>query len=302
MTVIECQHVRKSFRSNHVLNDMNFTIEKGVLTGIIGRNGVGKSTLMKMIAGFTKESSGNLQVFGEHPFNSLKVSANSIFIDDTMSFSEKLNLKDILREAKRFYSNWDALLAERLFDYFSFHPNAYYRHLSKGKKNTFNAIIGIASHCPLTIFDEPTNGMDTAVRKDFYRALLKDYIAHPRTILLSSHHLEEIEDLLEDILLVHNGVAHFHGPITELQEMYVKLVGNPNSLTSHLATKKVLDEKTTGLSSEAIVENNFTMEEKVRLTEDGIKRIPVSANDAYLLLTTETKGGIDDVFDRTATH
>ena len=80
--------------------------------------------------------------------------------------------------------------------------------------------------------------MDTAVRKDFYRALLKDYIAHPRTILLSSHHLEEIEDLLEDILLVHNGVAHFHGPITELQEMYVKLVGNPNSLTSHLQPKR----------------------------------------------------------------
>ena len=103
MTVIEFQHVRKSFGSNHVLNDMNFTIEKGVLTGIIGRNGVGKSTLMKIIAGFIKESSGNLQVFGEHPFNSLKVSANSIFIDDTMSFSEKLNLKDILREAKRFY-------------------------------------------------------------------------------------------------------------------------------------------------------------------------------------------------------
>lgn len=299
MTVIEFNHVNKSFKSNHVLNDLNFKIKNGVLTGIIGRNGAGKSTLMKMIAGFIKESSGDVQVFGEHPFNSLKVSANSIFIDDTMSFSEKLNLKEILREAKRFYSNWDAPLANRLFEYFNFHPNAYYNHLSKGKKNTFNAIIGIAAHCPLTIFDEPTNGMDTAVRKDFYRALLKDYIAHPRTILLSSHHLEEIEDLLEDILLVHNGVAHFHGPITELQEMYVKLVGKPHSLPTHLATKKVMDKKTTALSSEAIIENKFTPEEKARLTEDAIKMIPVSANDAYLLLTTESRGGIDDVFDRT---
>ena len=134
--------------------------------------------------------------FGEHPFNSLKVSANSIFIDDTMSFSDKLTLKDILKEARRFYrelgcghlhSDFSIILAFiRMHDI---------DHLSKGKKSTFNAIIGIASHCPLTIFDEPTTGMDTVVRKDFYRALLKDYIAHPRTILLSSHHLEEIEDL-----------------------------------------------------------------------------------------------------------
>lgn len=302
MTVIEFHNVKKSFKFNTVLNDLNFTIEKDVLTGIIGRNGVGKSTLMKMIAGFIKETGGDVQVFGEHPFNSLKVSANSIFIDDTMSFPEKLNLTDILREAKRFYSNWDAPLAERLFEYFSFHPNAHYSQLSKGKKNTFNAIIGIAAHCPLTIFDEPTNGMDTAVRKDFYRALLKDYLAHPRTILLSSHHLEEIEDLLEDILLIHNGTAHFHGPITELQEMYVKLVGHPQHLPVHLTNKKVKEQKTTGLSSEAIVENKFSTEEKARLTEDGIKIIPVSANDAYLQLTKGTKGGIDDVFDRTATH
>ena len=70
-------------------------------------------------------------------------------------------------------------------------------------------IIGLAARCPLTIFDEPTTGMDAAVRKDFYRALLKDYIAYPRTIILSSHHLEEIEDLLEDVLLIHDGKIIF---------------------------------------------------------------------------------------------
>ena len=80
--------------------------------------------------------------------------------------------------------------------------------------------------------------MDTVVRKDFYRALLKDYIAHPRTILVSSHHLEEIEDLLEDILLVHNKTVLFHGSITELQEMFVRLIGKSEKLLEFVTMKE----------------------------------------------------------------
>ncbi|MBO1910235.1 ABC transporter ATP-binding protein, partial [Microvirga sp. 3-52] len=179
MNVVEFTNVTKVYRTHTVLNEMNFTIKQGVLTGIIGRNGVGKTTLMKLIVGFIEETSGKVEVFSEKPFNNLKV-------------SYPMTVTDILKECRRFYANWDAGLAERLISYFGFHPNARHAQLSKGKKSTFNAIIGISARCALTIFDEPTTGMDSSVRKDFYRALLKDYIAHPRTILLSSHHIEEI--------------------------------------------------------------------------------------------------------------
>ena len=297
MTVIEFTNVTKSYRNRKVLNHMSFTIKEGVLTGVIGRNGVGKTTLMKIIAGHIKETSGDVTVFSEKPFNSLKVSANTVFVDDTMSFSDKLSLAEILLEAKRFYVNWDAVLAQRLFDYFGFYSKMRHSHLSKGKMNTFNSIIGIASRCPLTIFDEPTTGMDTAVRKDFYRALLKDYIAHPRTILLSSHHLEEIEDLLEDILLINEGVVRFHGPITELQEMFVKLIGAEGNVRDQIAEKNVFSRQTNGMFYEAVVENTFTSDEVIRMHENRIKVIPVSANDAYVALTAGSKGGIDDVFN-----
>lgn len=302
MNCIEFKNVTKTYGLHTVLNHMNFTIEEGVLTGVIGRNGVGKSTLMKIIAGHIQPTSGDVHVFSENPFNSLKVSANSIFVDDTMSFSDKLTLQDILKEADRFYVNWDAELAQRLFDYFSFPRNARHTNLSKGKKSTFNAIIGLAAHCPLTIFDEPTSGMDTAVRQDFYRALLKDYIAHPRTILLSSHHLEEIEDLLEDILLIHDGMVRFHSPITDLQEKFVKLIGKEDEILLHTAQKQVFGKQLNGPFFETYVENAFTADEKARIAEDGIVLHTVSANDAYVILTAGAKGGIDDVFDRTAIH
>ncbi len=177
MTVVEFTNVTKSYRTHTVLKEMNFTIKQGVLTGIIGRNGVGKTTLMKLIVGFIEETSGKVEVFSEKPFNSLKVSANSILVDDGMNFPYPMTVTDILKECNRFYANWDAGLAERLVSYFGFHPNARHAQLSKGKKSTFNAIIGISARCALTIFDEPTTGMDSSVRKDFYRALLKDYLA-----------------------------------------------------------------------------------------------------------------------------
>ena len=296
MTVVEFNKVVKSFRTHDVLREMSFEIKQDVLTGIIGRNGVGKTTLMKIIAGFTEETSGEVQVFSEKPFNSLKVSANSILVDDGMKFPDAMTLTDILKECNRFYPNWDAELAKRLVYYFGYHLDARHHHLSKGKKSTFNAIIGISSRCALTIFDEPTTGMDSAVRKDFYRALLKDYLAHPRTILLSSHHIEEIEDLLEDVLLVHKGVAHFHGPITKLQEMFITLTGKTEQLAFHTEGKTIINTNETGPYPEWTLEKSFTENEMSRMKADGIVIAPVSANDAYIALTNQPRGGIDDVF------
>lgn len=301
MTVIHFKDVTKSYRKHDALQSMNFTIKRDVITGVIGRNGVGKTTLLKIIAGFSEESSGTVEVFSEKPFNNLKVSANTIFIDDAMAFPQAMTLQDILKECDRFYANWDAELAKRLIEYFGFGRDARHAFLSKGKRSTFNAIIGISSRCPLTLFDEPTTGMDAAVRKDFYRALLKDYLVHPRTILLSSHHLEEIEDLLEDVLLVQNGATHFHGSITELQEMFVTLTGKPEKLSLHTASKDVVLRDTSGPFPNWTVANAFTEAEKEQMIADGISISPVSANDAYIALTNGPKGGIDDVFDRTET-
>jgi len=125
-----------------------------------------------------RPTAGQVRVFGLDPFNSLKVSANLIFVDESMAFPP-FSLREILDEASKFYANWDKPLADGLFEYFALNPKQRHPNLSKGMKSTFNAIVGIAAHCPLTILDEPTSGMDSAVRRDFYRALLKDYIACP---------------------------------------------------------------------------------------------------------------------------
>ena len=130
-----------------------------------------------------------------------------------------------------------------LFDYFSFHQDQQYNDLSKGMKSTFNMIVGLSARCALTMFDEPTTGMDAAVRKDFYRALLKEYIAYPRTIILSSHHLNEIEDLLEDILLLKNGKEHLHMPIAELRTWAIGIEGLTANVNEWIGNREVIHVK-----------------------------------------------------------
>lgn len=299
MNVIECTNLSKKYGQHRALDRLSLTIEGNKLTGIVGRNGAGKTTLLKLIAGFIHPTSGSVNVFSENPFNSLLVSANSIFIDDQMTLPPALTLADILEEAGRFYENWDEELARGLFDYFSFHPNTYHGNLSKGMRSTFNMILGLASRCALTIFDEPTIGMDTAVRKDFYRALLKDYLAHPRTILISSHHLDEVEDLLEDVLLVNEGKVRLHLPVSDLKEWAVGLNGKKSAVTRWVGEKEVIHEQEAGPGRTfAVVKNDFAEEELRQMKLDGLNVSSVSSSDICVFLTNRRKGGIDDVLNR----
>ncbi|MCT2535588.1 ABC transporter ATP-binding protein [Aquibacillus koreensis] len=298
MSVIKCEKLTKSYGENKALHELSLTVEENKITGLIGRNGAGKTTLLKIIAGYLRKSSGNIEVFSEQPFNNLKVSSNMIFVDDQMNFPTALHLKELLYVAKDFYPNWDMDLAERLFDYFSFHPNERHHRLSKGMKSTFNMIVGLASRCPLTIFDEPTTGMDASVRKDFYRALLKDYIAFPRTIILSSHLLNEMEDILEDILLIRKGEKYLHMPISDVKAYAFGIRGESSAIKEWSSDKEILHQKQIGDGSSYIVVTNtsYKLAKSAKLEQFTIS--PVAAEDVCIYLTRNEKGDIDHVFNR----
>lgn len=297
MNVIECRNLTKTFMRKKVLNQISFSIEENKITGLIGRNGVGKTTLLKMIAGFIRETSGDIRVFGQLPFNNLHASVNTIFVDDGMSFPPALQLKELLEAGNTFYPQWDKELAERLLNYFEFDPKHYHNTLSKGRTSTFNAIFGIAARCPLTILDEPTTGMDEAVRKDFYRALLKDYIAYPRTIILSSHHLDEIEDILEDVLLLKDGETLLHLPISDLKEWAIGVRGETSTVLEWVDGRDVLYQNQLGKDTLYIaIENDFSKLELEKAKLLNLEITSIKASDLCVYLTSETKGGIDDVF------
>ena len=299
MIVIESRNLVKSYGKIKALAELSFAIEENKITGLIGRNGAGKTTLLKVITGLFKPDRGEIQVYEQNPFNSLAVSANLIFIDDQMAFPPSFTLADILAEMPGFYANFDRQLAQGLLEYFSLNPNQRHHKLSKGTKSTFNSIIGLAAHCPLTLFDEPTTGMDSAVRKDFYRALLKDYLEYPRTIVLSSHLLGEIEDILEDILLLDAGTKCLHLPVSEFKEYAVGLRGKTQEVEAFVKDKEIIHkEEFTREILYAALKNNFPSEQLDRARQKGIEVLPVTTEDICAYLTAGSKGGIDDVFNR----
>lgn len=293
--MIQCTKVSKRFRSVNALDQVHLHIENDAIVGLVGRNGAGKTTLLKMISGCWRPSSGEVRVLGERPFDNLFVSTNSIFIDDAMVFPEVLSLGELLEECARFYPNWDVHLAKRLCSYFQLSNSHFYYELSKGKKSTFNAIVGLCSRVPLTIFDEPTTGMDRSARQDFYKALLKDYMNFPRTIIISSHHIEEVEHILEDLILIDAGKILLHLPIDDVREYARGVRGNAEEISSWAKDKDVLYEETVGVDELFIVVKN---DEKVTESEHGNFTITaVTAADLAIYLTKGKKGVIDDVFN-----
>lgn len=307
MNVIECENLTKSFGRFKALDDLSFKIEENKITGLIGRNGAAKTTLLKLIAGCLKPTGGKLKVFSQRPFNSRRAAGNIIFVDDNMAFPESFTLEDILTEAASFFPNWDSQLAAGLFDYSNLNPKIRHSRLSKGSKSLFNCIIGIASHCPLTLFDEPTTGMDSAVRRDFYRALLKDYLEYPRTIILSSHLLDEVEDILEDVFLLKQGRKCLHLSVNELKEWAIGLRGNAQAVLSLIHGQEIIHQEEFAKDNIYAVirrESNdpdfkdFIQESSGKAKQSGVELLPVSIDDLCIYLTGKTKGGIDDVFKR----
>ncbi|OZM57789.1 ABC transporter [Lottiidibacillus patelloidae] len=299
MNIVECRDLSKTYGKHDAIKGISFDIKENTITGLIGRNGAGKTTLLKIMAGYYRNTTGEIKVFENNPFNNITVSANVIFIDDNMTFPSSINLLEILQSASTFYTNWNSQLAFKLLDYFSFNKKQTHQSLSKGMKSTFNMIIGLAARCPLTIFDEPTTGMDASTRKDFYRALLKDYILHPRTIILSSHLLNEMEDILEEVLLLDCGEKLLHMSVDHIKKLAVGLKGKSKDIERAVTNLDIFHKEMIGQNyTYIVVENKLSASQIDDLKLSGVEISPISADETCVYLTAKNKGGIDSVFDK----
>lgn len=297
MTIIQCEQLSKNIRNHQALKNITCTIDSDKIVGIIGRNGAGKSTLLNIFAGYLNPTRGTCHIFGENPFNNIHTAANTIIIDDHLSFSTYLTLEETFAMGADFYPNWQVELATRLLNYAGLSKKAKHQQLSKGQLATFNLIYGLASRCALTILDEPMNGMDEAIRSDFYRAILKEYIAFPRTILIASHHLQEMESILEEILVIDEGVVIAHSSVDELKQRLISLSGPSNALAPLLADATIYAKKEIAGLTSAVVDASKLFIKKDELQERGITTTHLSASDVSMYLTSKKGSDIDAIFD-----
>jgi ABC-2 type transport system ATP-binding protein len=225
-SLVSARNVSKHYGTVRAVDDVSFDIEKGCITGLIGPNGAGKTTLLKAVLGLT-DCQGSLSVLGLDPFRQRKeLMQNICFIADVAVLPRWIRVDQLLDFVEAVHSNFSRKRAEDLLANTKIPPKAKVRELSKGMVTQLHLSIITAIDAKLLILDEPTLGLDIIFRKDFYGNLLEDYFNEERTIMITTHQVEEIENLLTNVMFINNGRIVLDASMDALPEQYVELLAS----------------------------------------------------------------------------
>jgi ABC-2 type transport system ATP-binding protein len=225
-SLVNARGVSKHFGSVRAVDDVSFEIEKGRILGLIGPNGAGKTTLLKAVLGLT-DCDGDLSVLGFDPFRQRKqLMQNICFIADVAVLPRWIKVWQILDYVEAIHPNFSRSRAEELLGQTKVRSGAKVKELSKGMVTQLHLSIIMAIDAKLLVLDEPTLGLDILFRKEFYANLLNDYFDEERTILITTHQVEEIENLLTDVMFINDGKILLDASMDSLSDKYVELMAS----------------------------------------------------------------------------
>lgn len=281
---VELKNVTKKFKEKIVFENLNLNIEQDKIYALLGRNGVGKTTLMNIITTKYLPNEGEVNVLGEKAFENENVLGEICFMKDkTEAFIGK-KVKDIFKLGKIFYDNWDEDFKEKLLKEFEINEKDRYENLSKGKQSAVAIIIGLASRCKVTMLDEIYTGLDAVVRKKFYKILLEDYMENPRTFIISTHLIGEMSNIFSNVIIMGEKKLLVNEDIESLRKKVLEFTAG-EELEKILEGKNILKSSQFGGQKKMIVFDDFTKEELNRYKENNISIKTLSLQDIFIALT-----------------
>ncbi|MDZ7708238.1 MAG: ABC transporter ATP-binding protein [Trueperaceae bacterium] len=280
----EVQDLGVRFGATRALDGVGFRVEPGTICGLLGRNGSGKTTLLSTVAAFRRPTSGRVLVDGEPPFENARVMAGICLVREGGDVLDD-RVDAALRYASRTRAGWDEAFARRLVDLFELPRKASVSALSRGQRSALGAAIGLASRAPLTLFDEVYLGMDAPTRYAFYDELLADYMAHPRTVVLSSHLIEEIERLFEHVVILDRGRLLVADAADALAAQGVTVTGPADRVDAFVAGTTVLRRQVLGRTAAVTLHGHLDDAGRRRAGELGLTLGSVSLQDLFVHLT-----------------
>jgi ABC-2 type transport system ATP-binding protein len=283
-TVVEVRQLTKSYGRVTAVDQVSFSIEADKIYGLLGRNGAGKTTIMRILTAQEFATAGDVRVFGEAPYENSRVLSQICFVKDSQKYPKSYRVIDVLEQAALFFPYWDREYAFALIEDFRLPLNRRMSALSRGMLSAAGSIVGLASRAPLTIFDEPYLGLDAVARSLFYDRLLEDYTEHPRTVLLSTHLIDEVSRLLENILVIDQGRLLLDMEAEALRGRAFAVVGPAATVDTFTAGKDMLDRQPLGGLVSATVMG--IAEDRKRAQELGLEVVPVSLQQLIVHLTS----------------
>ncbi|WP_411843437.1 ABC transporter ATP-binding protein [Salinicoccus sp. HZC-1] len=220
---LETKTLYKSFGRQKAVNNVDLSIEPGTINGLLGSNGAGKTTFMKLLAGIYKPDAGDVLYDGQQIFENPDIKNDVLFIHDVPYFFSGVSLNDMAAFYKGMYSNWSGKRFKQLTGHFKLDPEKSLSQLSKGMKRQASFVLAFSSCPKVMLLDEPFDGLDPIIRRQVKNIMMQDIANYGMTVIASSHNLREMEDLCDSVSIMHHGELLFHRDLNEIKGTHCKL-------------------------------------------------------------------------------
>jgi ABC-2 type transport system ATP-binding protein len=221
-SVIEISGLTRRFGAKTALDAITLTIPRGGVYGLVGANGAGKTTLIKHVLGLLRAEAGSVRVFGRDPVaDPVGVLSRVGYLSEENDLPAWMRVDELMRYSRAFYPAWDDRYAEELLRAFALEPSAKIRALSKGQRARAGLLIALAYRPQLVVLDEPSSGLDPLVRRDILGAAVRTIADEGRTVLFSSHLLDEVEQVADHVTMIDRGRILLSAPLAEIKASHV---------------------------------------------------------------------------------
>lgn len=279
-----------SYADTVAVDSVDLSLEPGRIHGLLGRNGSGKTTLLSVLAGLRRPTHGRILVDGEDPFENPRVLAGTCLIRESGDIVDTDRVGQVLDFAAALRPDWDVAFAARLVERFGLSLDTRAGALSRGRRSALGVVLGLAARSPLTVLDEVYLGMDAPSRYAFYDELLADYVEHPRTIILSSHLIDEIERLFEGVLVLHEGRVLLNDDADAVRGRGATVTGPADAVDGFVAELgagglRVLGAQRLGATKQVSVFGDLDGDSRARALALGLDLGSVPLQDLFVHLT-----------------
>ncbi len=253
----------RRYRGQLALDQVTLDLEPGSITGLLGRNGAGKTTFLRIVAGHEFASAGTVAVLGACPVENETVLRQMVFVREDQAYPD-FRVRQVVQAASWFYPNWNHELAGALLEEFSLPLDRRVRKLSRGMRSALGIVIGLAARAEVTLFDEPYAGLDPVARQLFYDRLLADYAEHPRTVLLSTHLIDEAAGLMERVVVLDRGRIVLNTAADDLRGAATSVSGPAIAVAEFTAGRSVWNRRRIASQESAVVAGTLDATDRAR--------------------------------------
>ncbi len=219
--IVEIERLTRRFDNTLAISDLSLVIPRGSVFGLIGGNGAGKTTLLRHILGMLKAQAGSVRVFGLDPVaNPVGVLGRIGYLSEDRDLPNWMRVRELMRYTQAFYPAWDERYAEELRDAFDLDPQVKVKNLSRGQRARAGLLVALAHRPDLLVLDEPSSGLDPVVRRDILGAIIRTIGEEGRTVLFSSHLLDEVERVADRVAIIHQGKILLNASMDEIKETH----------------------------------------------------------------------------------